>query len=328
MDPARLVEAVVEELACPVCMTLLREPVSITCGHTFCRSCLSGLWEVPRGPQKLDSTCPLCRAPVQPRSLRPNWQLASVVEKVRLLGLCSETGMEGDVCKLHSEQLKMFCKEDGVMACEACSQSPEHKNHSVVPMEDAAWDYKWKLHEALERLRKEQEEAWKLEVSERKRADNWKVQVETRKQTIVQEFEKYRQLLKRQQLAGRQVEVEAAAALASLEEEERETTRKLELSRDELTRQSRALWRMIAELEERSQRPVRWMLPERILEPATARASLSGAEDKLSRAGTERDPEDIRTGCVPGSRHSLFPPHRVRGQKECTLRRHPAGPAR
>nr|XP_004651029.2 E3 ubiquitin-protein ligase TRIM68 isoform X1 [Jaculus jaculus]XP_045001239.1 E3 ubiquitin-protein ligase TRIM68 isoform X1 [Jaculus jaculus]XP_045001240.1 E3 ubiquitin-protein ligase TRIM68 isoform X1 [Jaculus jaculus] len=261
MDPARLVEAVVEELACPVCMTLLREPVSITCGHTFCRSCLSGLWEVPRGPQKLDSTCPLCRAPVQPRSLRPNWQLASVVEKVRLLGLCSETGMEGDVCKFHSEQLKMFCKEDGVMACEACSQSPEHKNHSVVPMEDAAWDYKWKLHEALERLRKEQEEAWKLEVSERKRADNWKVQVETRKRTIVQEFEKYRQLLKRQQLAGRQVEVEAAAALASLEEEERETTRKLELSRDELTRQSQALWRMIAELEERSQRPVRWMLP-------------------------------------------------------------------
>lgn len=32
----------------------------------------------------------------------------------------------------------------------------------------------WKLHEALDHLRKEQEEAWKLEVGERKRTANWK----------------------------------------------------------------------------------------------------------------------------------------------------------
>jgi hypothetical protein len=32
----------------------------------------------------------------------------------------------------------------------------------------------WKLREALEHLRKEQKEAWKLEISERKRTANWK----------------------------------------------------------------------------------------------------------------------------------------------------------
>ncbi|KAI5228244.1 E3 ubiquitin-protein ligase TRIM68 [Manis pentadactyla] len=260
MDPAALVEAVVEEVACPICMTFLREPVSIDCGHSFCQSCLSGLWEVPGESQNWSYTCPLCRAPVQPRNLRPNWQLASVVEKVRLLGLHAGMGLKGDMCELHREQPKIFCKEDGLIMCEACSRSPEHETHSIVPMEDVAWEYKWKLHEALDHLRKEQEEAWKLEVGERKRTANWKIQVETRRQSIMWEFEKYRQLLNQNQPPGRQLEVEAASALASLEQEEAETMYKLELNRSELIQQSQVLWKMIAELEERSQRPVRWML--------------------------------------------------------------------
>ncbi|XP_006140965.1 E3 ubiquitin-protein ligase TRIM68 isoform X1 [Tupaia chinensis] len=260
MDPAALVEAVVEEVACPICMAFLREPVSIDCGHSFCHSCLSGLWEAPGESQNWSHTCPLCRAPVQPRNLRPNWQLASVVEKIRLLGLRLEVGLKSDVCELHGEQLKMFCKEDALVTCEACSRSPEHEAHSIVPMEDVAWEYKWKLHEALEHLGKEQEEALKLEVVERKRTANWKIQVETRKQSIMWEFEKYQRLLKKKQPPGRQLEVEAATALASLEQEVEETMQKLKLNHDQLIQQSRVLWRMIEELEERAQRPVRWML--------------------------------------------------------------------
>lgn len=74
------------------------------------------------------------------------------------------------------------------------------------------------------------------------------------------EFEKYRQLLNNQQPPGRQLEAEEAAALASLEQEEGETVHKLELSHNELSQQSRVLWKMVAELEERYQRPARWML--------------------------------------------------------------------
>lgn len=151
MDPIALVEAIVEEVACPICMTFLKEPVSIDCGHTFCHSCLSGLWRVPAESQNWSCTCPLCRAPVQPRNMRPNWQLASVAEKVRLLQLCPGMVLKGDVCELHREQIKMFCKEDGLMMCEACSQLPEHEAHSVLPMEDVAWEYKvghraWPFH--------------------------------------------------------------------------------------------------------------------------------------------------------------------------------------
>lgn len=85
-------------------------------------------------------------------------------------------------------------------------------------------------------------------------------QMEIRKQSILWEFEKYQQLLKEKELPCAQVEEEAAAAQASLEQEERETLNKLELRHEKIIQQSQVLWRMIVELEERSQRPVRWMV--------------------------------------------------------------------
>lgn len=75
------------------------------------------------------------------------------------------------------------------------------------------------------------------------------------------EFEKYQRLLQERQPPGPRLEEELAAALASLEQEKEETMEKLERNYEKLTQQSRVLGRMIAELEERAQRPVRWMLP-------------------------------------------------------------------
>ncbi|KAF5918626.1 hypothetical protein HPG69_005660 [Diceros bicornis minor] len=127
MDPAALVEAIMEEVSCPICMTFLRVPMSINCGH----SRLSGLWEFPGESENWGYTGPLCQGPVQPRNLWPNWQLTNVLEKVQLLGLHSGMGMKRAVCELHREQLEMFCSKDSLITCEACSQPSEHQTHSV-----------------------------------------------------------------------------------------------------------------------------------------------------------------------------------------------------
>ncbi len=48
-----------DQSRCGACKQVLRDPVSITCGHSFCRQCISFYWDQSRLAEDLD--CPLCR---------------------------------------------------------------------------------------------------------------------------------------------------------------------------------------------------------------------------------------------------------------------------
>lgn len=64
-----------ELLECPLCLFLMCEPVTISCGHTFCRRCVGGY---------LPSKCPACKERLKQRELRAmknNVLLIGVVEK-------------------------------------------------------------------------------------------------------------------------------------------------------------------------------------------------------------------------------------------------------
>ncbi|XP_077065474.1 tripartite motif-containing protein 16-like isoform X1 [Siphateles boraxobius] len=66
-----------DEFLCPVCQDLLKDPVTIPCGHSFCKSCcITG-----RRDQKRVYRCPQCRQTFSPRpALAKNTILAEVVE--------------------------------------------------------------------------------------------------------------------------------------------------------------------------------------------------------------------------------------------------------
>ncbi|XP_041846136.1 LON peptidase N-terminal domain and RING finger protein 1 [Melanotaenia boesemani] len=62
-------------LECPVCLLLMCEPVTMSCGHTFCRRCVGGY---------LPSKCPLCKERLKQKEvkgMKNNVLLISVVEK-------------------------------------------------------------------------------------------------------------------------------------------------------------------------------------------------------------------------------------------------------
>lgn len=64
-----------ELLECPLCLFLMCEPVTMPCGHSFCRRCVKGF---------LPSKCPQCKERLKPRevrAMRNNVLLISVVEK-------------------------------------------------------------------------------------------------------------------------------------------------------------------------------------------------------------------------------------------------------
>ncbi|NXD41820.1 TRI47 protein, partial [Copsychus sechellarum] len=60
-------------LGCPICLDVLRDPVTVPCGHNFCQGCLQALRQRPGPPDGAGAggaaRCPLCQEPV-PAGLR------------------------------------------------------------------------------------------------------------------------------------------------------------------------------------------------------------------------------------------------------------------
>uniref|UniRef100_A0A8C4YAH8 RING-type domain-containing protein n=1 Tax=Gopherus evgoodei TaxID=1825980 RepID=A0A8C4YAH8_9SAUR len=58
--PQGMVKRLQEDVTCSICLDILEDPVSIECGHNFCRGCLVAHWS---GVSASGSQCPECRAP-------------------------------------------------------------------------------------------------------------------------------------------------------------------------------------------------------------------------------------------------------------------------
>uniref|UniRef100_A0A4W3GQK1 RING-type E3 ubiquitin transferase n=1 Tax=Callorhinchus milii TaxID=7868 RepID=A0A4W3GQK1_CALMI len=129
-----------EEIICPVCLDFFTDPVSLGCGHNFCRSC------VTRSCEKQEiNCCAVCQETFPEKNLRASWALASLAEKARKLSL-NPTQTENKLhCEKHREKLKLFCESDKKLLCVVCSHGQEHRGHSFLPIEEAVETYKVRI---------------------------------------------------------------------------------------------------------------------------------------------------------------------------------------
>ncbi|XP_044840041.1 zinc finger protein RFP-like, partial [Mauremys mutica] len=229
-----------EEATCPVCLEYFTEPVTLECGHNFCRACISQCWEGS------DISCPRCGETVQQRNLRPNRQLANVVKITKQLNLQAAKGAGGDgVCERHQEALKLFCEEDQTPICVVCDRSRAHRAHTVVPIEEAAQEYKERIQAHLKTLREEREKLLGLKTTGERNCREYLKQTQTERQKIVSVFHQLRQFLEEQE----------RLLLAQLEKLDKEIVRIQNKNVSKVSKQISRLSELISEMEGKCQKP-------------------------------------------------------------------------
>ncbi|XP_075765849.1 zinc finger protein RFP-like isoform X2 [Pelodiscus sinensis] len=175
------VESLREEVMCPVCLEDFTAPVPLECGHNFCQA--------PHSPQGRDTE--------QQGPLRPNRQLVNVVELAKPLSFqaAKRTRWDG-VCGEHQEALKLFCEEDQTPICVLYDRS---QTHMVVPLKEAAQEYKEKLEAHLKTLRGEREKLLGRKTTTEGKCQEYLKQTQAERQKIVAEFQQLRQFLEEQE---------------------------------------------------------------------------------------------------------------------------------
>ncbi|KAM4743204.1 finTRIM family, member 86 isoform 2-T2 [Anableps anableps] len=157
-----------ESFACSVCLETLKDPTTLTCGHSYCLGCIKNHWD--KEENKGHYSCPQCRQLFTPRPcVAKNTLLEQAMEKLRTnsikqssmvgiysaepaipvyLDILSDIGprkgsvypqlpsVEPRPCPQHKQPLDLFCREDKECVCVMCCQDG-HTGHCVVgPQEE------------------------------------------------------------------------------------------------------------------------------------------------------------------------------------------------
>ncbi|XP_061255194.1 tripartite motif-containing protein 26 [Bos javanicus] len=238
-----------EEVTCSICLDYLRDPVTIDCGHVFCRSCTTDIRSISGGRP----VCPLCKKPFKKENIRPVWQLASLVENIERLkvdrgrqpGEAAQEQADVRLCERHQEKLHYYCEDDGKLLCVMCRESREHRPHSAVLVEKAAQPHREKILNHLSTLRRDRDKIQGFQAKGEADILAALKKLQDQRQCIVAEFEQGHQFL-------REREQHLLGQLAKLEQELTEGREKFKTRGvGELAR----LAQVISELEGKAQQP-------------------------------------------------------------------------
>uniref|UniRef100_A0A3Q4G5X8 RING-type domain-containing protein n=1 Tax=Neolamprologus brichardi TaxID=32507 RepID=A0A3Q4G5X8_NEOBR len=131
------------QFCCAVCLDLLKDPVTIPCGHNYCMSCIETYWKAEN--VKGIHSCPQCRQ-------------HKLVDFSKVL--------KANTCSVHNEVMKVFCRTDQMCVCCLCWIN-KHRGHETVPVEkeraDKEKDLELILKEVQRRIQTRKKEEGVLE---------------------------------------------------------------------------------------------------------------------------------------------------------------------
>ncbi|NXD18612.1 TRI31 ligase, partial [Nothocercus nigrocapillus] len=61
-------------------------------------------------------------------------------------------------CRRHREPLRVFCKEDAELLCGVCRESRAHREHTLLPVAEAAQEYRGQVQVLVQVLKEERDQ--------------------------------------------------------------------------------------------------------------------------------------------------------------------------
>ncbi|XP_037622291.1 nuclear factor 7, brain-like [Sebastes umbrosus] len=212
-----------DDFCCSVCHDVFKDPVILSCSHSFCKVCLQSWWT-----EKHVQECPLCKRRSSKNILPPNLALKNACES--FLQERAQRSSEA-LCSLHSEKLRLFCLDHQQPVCVVCIESEKHTNHRFRPIDEAARQHRKELQETLEPLKEKLKVFKDVKVKFDQTAEHMKVQARHTERQIKEQFKKLHQFL----------EEEEEARMAALREEEEQKSQMMKEKVEAVSREIAAL---------------------------------------------------------------------------------------
>ncbi|XP_043848043.1 probable E3 ubiquitin-protein ligase TRIML1 [Dromiciops gliroides] len=135
-----------KELICSICKEYFTNPMSTTCGHSFCNICL-----IISSPEtSTHFSCPECNIVSSLRDLRANMRLGKLADIAKKLKPhCLQNHEEHDKSEIQQKRHKQFSVKDQSQDCVSCPQSEEYESHTLYCKDEVAENFKRQIKESV-----------------------------------------------------------------------------------------------------------------------------------------------------------------------------------
>ncbi|XP_078477462.1 tripartite motif-containing protein 14-like [Lampetra fluviatilis] len=157
------------DFSCAICLELFKVPLSLSCGHSFCKSCIESHWAVQT--EETGFSCPECRRVYYRKpELSKNVFIANMMEMLTEIPISPRAGTNspragtnsprvainsprgGRRCEPHGQGLELYCRTDAQLICPGCTSC--HRRHDIVPVQEEQEDKSEELSSMKLRLSK------------------------------------------------------------------------------------------------------------------------------------------------------------------------------
>ncbi|XP_029359899.1 tripartite motif containing 35-28 [Echeneis naucrates] len=182
-----------QDLTCPVCQSIYRDPVLLPCSHSFCRDCI-------HQSVRFSRTCPVCRGRFEEGQEVSNRALSDASETFlkQSAWRSSSKRPSEDTCRLHLKPLELYCEKDEEPVCVDCVSM--HDFHRLLPLRDGAPKCKKELGFKVNIFEKKVESYKKLRSDLNKTVEYIKSQAHQAEKQIKSEFDRLREMLNKEEM--------------------------------------------------------------------------------------------------------------------------------